>query len=150
MTDSSSTSLEKLTRFRKLAEDKAAAELRIKSAATGEADAVLKEVQLHRDVITAEKAIAEAGGAISMDRYALCLELEIHASEQASRAESVLRKAEHAREASHMRYRAALDAVRVVEKRAVQRLHLDRMRSERIETDRMTELWLSRRPHDSA
>jgi hypothetical protein len=150
VTDSSSTPLEKLARFRQLAEDKAAAELRIKSAAAGEAGDVLEEMKLHRDAITAEKALVEAGGALRLDRYAQCLDLEIHASERVSSAESALREAEQAQEASRMRYRAALDAVRIVEKRAVQRLRSDQGRTERIGTDRMTELWLSRRTHDSA
>lgn len=150
MADSSNASLGKLLRFRRLAEDKAAAQLQISSENATEAGTVLDDVRLRRDAITAEKTSVEAGGAVSLDRYALCLHLEIEASERFAQAESLLEQAELARETSRLRYRNALDAVRLVEKRDLRRTQSDQIRAERIEADRMSELWLGRRMHDPA
>lgn len=150
MAKSGHEAIKKLARFRRLAEDKAAAELRAACGAAREAESELDDIQRDRDAITREKASLNADGFLSLDRYASCLELEVNVSKRVVYAETELRKAEAGRGLSQARYRVALDAVRIVEKRGDRRAKEALIRAERSDTDLVAELWLGRRAHDNA
>lgn len=142
--------LEKLARFRRLSEDKAAAALQAAARTSAEAAESLERAVHGRDAVTEWKAGISAESGIPLDFYAHSLELEAQASEIVERVRVLNRHAAESKDAAMTGYQSALNAVRVVERRSERRAQDEWSSIERAGSDLVSDLWLARRLHDNA
>lgn len=150
MARSATSPLEKLARFRRLTEDKAAAVLRTAARDAFEAAESLDGAVRHRDAITEWKTANGTVDGIPLGLYLYSLELETHASENVETRLVLNREATESRDAALEGYRCAANAVHVVERRSERRLEEEHINRERAISDLVSDLWLARRLHDHA
>lgn len=139
--------VQKLLRFRRLAEDRASFGLQVASKEASEAGQVHKQAIERMDEISGWKVSMDDRGSIELSLYAHALSLEQVAAVAVGHAAESERTADKERNKAADAHRDAVNSTRVADRRAERLGRICGYQEERAVSDAVSDMWLARNRH---
>ena len=142
--------VQKLLRFRRLAEDRASFGLQLASREVNEANQAHKQAIERMDEVSGWKGSMDDRGGVELSLYAHALSLEQVAAVAVGRAVETERMADKDRNNAADKHRDAVNSTRVADRRAERLGRVCDYQEERATSDAIADMWVARNRHAGA